>query len=617
MPSICGIFHRQPKAVDPKTLALASEMVPSCGASSTTFITGSVGCTGTLSHQHSSLIVADIRLDNRTELAGLLFLSPPYPSDAELLLAAYLKWGSRSPEYLLGDFAFAIWDESKQHFFCARDPFGVRPFYYSLQDHVFVFASAIKAALCFAEVSDQFNEERISDYLSMVVADHHSTFYTSLRRLPPGTSLTVSPDSHIVQEYYSFQPVPLRYRNNQDYADHFKEIFKEAVACRIHQGNNGFLLSGGLDSSSIVCMAEQDYRQSGQEPLEVYSGIFDTVTQCDERTYINAVLAKGQFNWHTVKADELDLFGVLPEMARCQDEPWFAPHMFMIWGLLSQMHDHGRQVVLDGHDGDTTVSHGWSYINNLIQDSRFITLFGQAQDISRVHGRRCYKDLLRKVYQQKIRGPLAKNPPLAALYHALRGQKKLDPLSPDADLALLNPEFRRSSHADERFLDGVGRFGQTNLREEAHHLQSVFEPIQPFALEVLVRSARHFGMEYHCPFWDKRLVEFCLQLPPEQKLQDGLSRSVLRRAMVGVLPDQIQQRPGKIDFTPNLSHSFAKENGHQIKEIVGQALPVVEKWVDKELVSNYYWNQSVQSTSNIMSVWKVVTLAAWVQSRGI
>ena len=604
MPSICGIFQRQHQhPVDPTILAQASRVLPACGMPVNTFINASTGCAGTLSARHGITLVADIRLDNRLELGERLALSSP--TDPEILLAAYLKWGRNCLEHLVGDFAFGLWDEPKQRWFCGRDPFGVRPFYYSLQDAFFAFASEIKGVLCFPKVSGRLNEARIGDYLSLVVADTHSTFYADILRLPPGTSLTVTPDAHSVQTYYTFESAPILYNSDEEYADHFHAIFKEAVVSRIRNPHSGFLLSGGLDSSSIACMADRLNQQEGRGAIAVYSGIFDTIAECDERPYIDAVLGQGNFHWQGLRADELDLFGVLPEMAQCQDEPWFAPHMFMMWNILAQMQRDGKQVVLDGHDGDTTVSHGWNYINNLIDEYDVRGLWQQARGLSRVHGRRCYKDIASNVVRRK----------LGFVVPLVRFLKGRSPSPMVADLNLLAPGFRRECQVDERVKTFIDRYQRLHLREELDHRQAVFQPLQPFALEVLGRTARHFGMEYHCPFWDKRLVEFCLNIPPAQKLQDGLSRSILRRAMAPVLPGKVQQRPGKIDFTPNLSHSFAKRNGENVQLMLSQALPLVEKWVDKDLISNYSYASNEKSGVPILSIWKVVTLAAWIQAR--
>ena len=143
------------------------------------------------------VLSADARIDNRTELIHMLDFpdsSSSIITDSELILGAYDKWGLQCPEKLLGDFAFAVWDRRRQMLFCARDHFGVKPFYYYRDDNSFIFASEIKALLCVSTVSHRLNEVRLAEYLSSMFDDTASTFYANILRLPPAHYLSVSPD---------------------------------------------------------------------------------------------------------------------------------------------------------------------------------------------------------------------------------------------------------------------------------------------------------------------------------------------------------------------------------------------------------------------------------------
>lgn len=616
MSSLCGLFQRRGQLVLPDRLQCVSHAVSNVAPFVSSFRFRNIFFSGVYGSRDNLHVVLDGRFDNRNELIKCLELSEGTYSDGNLLLASYLKWGKRCPEFLVGDFAFCIYNSQQEELFCARDPFGVRPFYYCLNEHIFAFGSEIKALLCFPQVSGVINDQRIAEYLAAITTNTHSTFYNDILRLPPGYSLTVSRNGSALHRYYQFQPTPLHYSDDRSYAEHFCEIFEEAVACRTTDEHTGFLLSGGLDSSSIVCMANQQYRQQGRGEVEAYSGIFDTVSQCDERHYIELVLDQGNINWHPLHADELDIFAVLPHMARCQDEPWFAPHMFMLWNLLAMLQSDGVKVLLDGHDGDTTISHGWCHFNNLIQDGHLLSLFKEAQRANGVQNVNIWRNLLFSLYQQKIKKPLTQLPVLGSLVRGVRQKLRGSPSHSISDeLSVLDPSLRKSLMMDEHIKQFSARHCQTSLVEEEDHLQEVFHPLQPFALEVLGRSVRHFGMEYHCPFWDQRVVEFCLNLPSEQKFKDGFSRSILRRGLAGILPDEVRLRPGKTDFTANICHSFARNNGRDLHEYLCQALPYVEKWVDSDVVSNYSYIHKKFSPSAISHVWKVVTLAAWVQTR--
>ena len=155
------------------------------------------------------VLTADARIDNREELiAALGVTGRPHEaiSDSALILGAYEKWGERSQEKLLGDFAFAIWDRRKQVLFCARDHFGVKPFYYYRSGRAFVFGSEIKTLLCLSEVPRRLNEVRIGDYLASLLEDQAITFYQDVFRLPAAHSITVSSYERQPMHYWSLDP---------------------------------------------------------------------------------------------------------------------------------------------------------------------------------------------------------------------------------------------------------------------------------------------------------------------------------------------------------------------------------------------------------------------------
>ena len=207
-----------------------------------------------------NVITGDLRLDNRRELISSLdfdIKDQDQITDSELALAAYQRWGRSCTAQLLGDFAFAIWDRRSQRLFCARDHYGVKQLYYYCSDRVFVFATEIKALLCLPTVPRRLNETKVADYLLSLCADREITFYQGIYRLPAAHYLLVSPEQQQLQQYWHFDPAKnITLSSDQEYAEAFKELFTEAVNCRLRSAFPvGTLLSGGLDSSSITCVA--------------------------------------------------------------------------------------------------------------------------------------------------------------------------------------------------------------------------------------------------------------------------------------------------------------------------------------------------------------------------
>jgi asparagine synthase (glutamine-hydrolysing) len=186
-------------------------------------------------------IIADARIDDREVLAQKLGIeplpSPPFGketrviTDVELILRAYLEWGNSCVEHLLGDFAFAIWDGRKRRLWCARDQFGVKPFYYARTQNTFLFASSIDCLRHHPQVSSELNEEAIGDFLLFGHnQNEENTIYRNIHRIPPAHRLIVTDNKQQLERYWHFPTgSEIRYQNDADYVEHYREIFSTAV----------------------------------------------------------------------------------------------------------------------------------------------------------------------------------------------------------------------------------------------------------------------------------------------------------------------------------------------------------------------------------------------------
>jgi asparagine synthase (glutamine-hydrolysing) len=228
-----------------------------------------------LTNENATLcLTMDGRIDNRLELRGTLE-SKGFPcrdtTDAELVLRAYECWAEDCPRQFLGDFAFAIWDTRKQQLFCARDHVGVRPLYYHCSGSLFAFGSEIRAILALPTIPRRLNESRVVDFLveELDREDEESTFYQDVLRLPAGHSLTVGPGRFALRDYWDLNAPPiLKLKSLMEYGEAFREVFVEAVRCRLRSTHPvGSTLSGGLDSSSVVCTTRELLASELREPF--------------------------------------------------------------------------------------------------------------------------------------------------------------------------------------------------------------------------------------------------------------------------------------------------------------------------------------------------------------
>lgn len=576
-----------------------------------------------------AVITADARLDNRAELISALAREhrvSAESSDSDLILAAYRCWGERCVERLLGDFAFAIWDARQQMLFCARDHFGVRPFYYHLsQGRSFVFATEMKALFALPEVPCELNEVRLADHLSEVFKDSESTFYRDILRLPPAHIMTVKRDQVRIRPYWTLDQSPdLRLGSNDEYAEGFREVFTEAVRCRLRSSSPiGSMLSGGLDSSSITCVARRLLAEEGLR-LRTFSTVFDKVARCDEREYINAVLALEGIDPHFIGGDQNGPFRDLERIYWHEDQAFYAPNFAMVWTIYRTVREQGVRVLMDGHDGDNVVSHGYKYLDELAIAGRWLTLTREIKALAQRSGTSMGGLLRDYALYYGVKPLFAKYRPLRMTkraWKAVAGQTasnvEENGASSDNWRELLNPEFARRNNVAERHKAWRETLSNSARSEKEAHFRALTQPMHAFAFEVHDSAAAAFSIEKRYPFWDRRVVEFCLSLPAEQKLCQGWTRVVMRRAMEDILPKKVQWRAGKMDFSPSLSYGLKAFEQDLLDKIIIDDPGVIEKYVNVKALRQAYRRflsgESEDDSRDLFNIWKCASLALWLK----
>ncbi|MCM3874363.1 MAG: lasso peptide isopeptide bond-forming cyclase [Pyrinomonadaceae bacterium] len=577
------------------------------------------------------VITADARLDNRQELIGelrLAGLSCGAETDSQLILAAYRLWGEACAERLLGDFAFAIWDAPARTLFCARDHFGVKPFYYYFApQRTFVFATEIKALWTVDEVPYELNEVRLGDHLADVFVDPESTFYQGIVRLPPAHSMRVRDGKVITKRYWALDPTrKVELKSNDEYAEAFREVFTESVRCRLRTSDSvGSMLSGGLDSSSITCVARNLLTGAPASQLKTFSTIFDAVPECDEREFINPVLKENGVDPHFITGNEQGPFGCLAQLHWHQDQPTFGPNFSMIWSVYQAVGAQGVRVLLDGHDGDTTVSHGERYLHEVARAGRWLRLRAELKPLAKQQGVSSWEALWAFGWKYGINPTINNHHALRFARRVWRGARRrvtsdsAEPAQRTGWRELLNPAFASQINMSERYQAWRQTTSKTARTEREAHYRMLGHPMQAFALELHDSAAGAFSIEKRYPFWDKRLVEFCLALPSQQKLNNGWTRVVMRRAMTGILPPQVQWRTAKTDFAPSLVYGLRAFEREQLDEIIIRNPGVIEGYIDISALRRAYGRfleqESETDSTDLFAIWKSASLALWLQHR--
>lgn len=634
MSGIAGIFNLDGRPVVHSDLLQMVSMLERRGPDgSNTWNAGWVGLSQTMlvttpeasherlphvSKQDGSVIIADARLDNRDELIAALGLQDrdlEKLGDSELILCAYQKWGETCPEKLLGDFAFAIWDEKQQKLFCARDHFGVRPFYYYYDPgRIFVFGSEPRAILVLKQVPYRINEGRIADFLitQLEGIDKTSTFFEDVYRLPPAYSFTVTPAKMKQQQYWTLQPGPeLKHGSDEAYAEAFLDVFTKAVECRLRGGRLvGSMLSGGMDSGSIVAVAREILAEKGLGPLPVFSAVGLDPETCVETRTIHEALKMDGLDPHIITLGQWDdLLPELVELTWSLAEP-FDGHMTLMRAIYLAAQKNNVKAVLDGGGGDLILSEG-SHIVRLLRSGHWLTAYREVTGQKSFWGDAYSAPEM--LFRSACRAFVPE--PVWRLRRSVRAKNTWKKAEENIRQSTISSSFARSVGLSERLniLESHGSRG--GLLEYQHErIQAINHPYLTVGVERYDRVASAVSVEPRDPFLDRRLVEFYIRLPGGQKMSQGWPKAILRRAMEGRMPDEVRWRKGKEHLGWAFTTKLMETIQNQLQVAIMENMDILSKFVDEDSLQHacqsYFENNNLTQAEK---VYEAAHLGMWLR----
>ncbi len=398
MSGIVGMYERGGAPLDRALLQALAHFISYCGPDARdTWSHGPVGLGHTMlrttrasqcERQPASLggrlwITADARIDCRDELLGKLTEreggkhSGPIATDSDLILRAYAVWGADCVQHLRGDFAFAIWDAQQKLLFCARDHFGIKPFYYSELGELFLFSNVLDCLRQHPEMSADLNDAAIGDFLLFGLnCDVATTSFRDIRRLPPAHCMTVSSEGLRIQRYWSAPTEGrIRYQRAEDYVEHFQILLQAAVSDRMAADRTGILLSGGLDSGTVAATArELSTCPGGTKDLRAYTVVYNSLFHDEEGSYAQETADFLKIPIRLIAMDHVQPFErwddptlPIPEPV---DDPCFA-------GLFDQFQAISQdcRVVLSGEGNDSLMHFEmWPYVRDMIRNREWQAL---------------------------------------------------------------------------------------------------------------------------------------------------------------------------------------------------------------------------------------------------
>jgi asparagine synthase (glutamine-hydrolysing) len=514
--------------------------------------------------------------------------------DTEVVLAAYRQWGPDCVHRFVGMWALAVLDVQRGHLFLSRDRFGIKPLFYTVSRGRLLFASEIKALLAVGDLELEPNEKAVRTFMLIGRADLSAeSFFQGVFHLPPAhnavVSLAGSPVVH-PERYWGYpdeaDKAPL------DAAADFAALLEDSI--RLHARADvavGTCLSGGIDSSAIVCMADV-LRARGDIPSFAHHG-FGYVPEdaaVSERRYMEEVVASTSLRMTYVGGSSERILEAIPAIARHQDEPFGSASIVAQWFVFEAAARAGLKVMLDGQGADEVLGGYLAYLpmvaRTYLRSWRLIRYARFAADHRRVFGS----------------WPLT---PRDAVATALPGARRLRDLSAPpltCAAAVLAPRFRGPWHlADAPSL-------------EPRSINEILERATSVQLQALLRfedrNSMAHSIEARVPFLDHRLVEFAFKLPGDAKIHGASTKYILRQGLSGILPSAVRTRVDKIGFRadPGITWRFAALHRDALLQHVTE---FDARWFDRSALISLL-DSSDRSPDKELVLWRAISLKLWL-----
>ena len=501
-------------------------------------------------------------------------------SDTEVILHAYEEWGRDCLTRFNGMWAFALWDEKKQELFCARDRFGIKPFYYTTADGSFLFASEIKALLSHPAAGKEPDNEILGIYLAWGVQDHCGrTMFKGISQLPPGHAMVIGRDGKAEPfRYWDLKINPEIGAGCDDEAvatAHFRELLSDSV--RIHLRSDvavGTCLSGGLDSSTLAVFINTLIRKDSPEAVgdrqKTFSVVFSP-KKFNERRYIEDVITATGVDATRTEPTPGQLIKDIDYLVYMQDEPFGSISMYAQFCVM-RLASTKVKVVLDGQGADELLGgylgYQGTYIRHLISTFHWKTALFEGIGSLR-HHHDFFADALRQLKVRKERRTLL----------------RCNPATIDRYKGSLDQVLCRELLA-------------TNL---------------PALLHYEDRNSMAFSIEARVPFLDKRVAEYVASLPLKEKIKNGVTKVILRRAIKGLVPESVRCRQDKMGFVTPEELWMKNELKPFVLEIISSDSFKSRPYWDAGAVAENF-NAFIEGTSDYsFDVWRIICAELWLR----
>lgn len=566
-----------------------------------------------------------IELRKKLEKAGYTFKTH---TDTEVIMASMDYWGKKEClSRFNGFWALAVYDKADNSVFMSRDRYGVKPLYYTDQPGYLIFSSEIKSMLADKNIKRIANDQAILDYLVNSFVDCEDyTFFKDIYRLPAGSYMLVDSEGKMtIEKFYTLEyKETVSGKTTKDMVKKFRHLFQDSIKLRMRADVPvGSCLSGGLDSSAIVCETARQlgelkkhsnnfasdktacdkqstesttndsdnaaiYNNTDSTNSEPGSTIYTphTYSSCyknspnDESKYIKMVIDETGVNGHYTYPTGESLRDDLDSLIYTQDEPFLSTSMYASYSVMKLAASNGAKVLLDGQGADEILC-GYRkarvyYIKRLLSSHKYLSAIKEA--------------ILYLPYARKKGSSLSAD---LSMLRQFLGKK--------ADNNDIRREYLNSSFAKMHV--------KNSYKDNSRYLINDFEKISlPALLRYVDRNSMAFSIEERLPFLDFRLVEYCMKLPLGVKIEHGFSKYIMRRALD--MPEGIRQRRDKIGFyTPELD--WMRKYSDEYRSVFESKDFKASRYIDKDKILKD-WDKLLSGKDSI-GLFRYVCLEKWME----
>jgi len=560
-----------------------------------------------MSYQDRYWIVYNGELYNYQEIReelerkGHTFLSH---SDTEVILASYAEWGGNCLNKFNGMWSFLLYDSVRNRLFGSCDRYGIKPLYYwQNEDRYIAFASEIKAFTVLPDWNPTLNNKIAYDFLIHGILDHtDETFFVHVMKLRGGEAfiMDLSERKNGIQKYQWYIQPKTRYEKQ------FEKACRDLKSClfdavKIHLRSDvavGSCLSGGLDSSTIVCIIRDILSNEGTQSRQETFSAYSHDENLDESDYITEVNHYLGIEGNYIIPEVSNLFSDLSKIIWHQDEPFGSTSVFAQWSVFLLAKENNVKVLLDGQGADEILA-GYHpflciYHGDLLFKGKILRFLHEFISSHNLYGLPLSVQIRDTLYFLFLNNQIGRR-----ILQKRRG-KFIEPLWLNWKKLLLEPslppETTLGNHPDY---------------VTAYCDYSTYQANLPALLHYEDRNSMAHSIESRVPFLDYRLVEFLLSIPPGYKIKNGWTKCILRKAMKGILPEKIRLRKDKIGFATSEELWMKEEKSDEFRELLIKAVNSSKGILNEEAVSLF--DKMISNEINFdFTIWRIIAFGLWM-----